>query len=70
MIEYGNEFKEITELNLKKIVSIYGVDGFEKNRTVPEWIKNNAEWWSQGLISNDEYLDAIQYLIQKGIIQV
>ena len=35
---------------------------------VPSWIKNNAKWWSEGQISEDEFLKGIQYLIQNGII--
>ena len=37
---------------------------------IPAWIKNNADWWSQGLISDDDFVKGIQYLIEKGIIQV
>lgn len=59
----------ITELDLQKIISIYGTDGFEKNHFIPEWVRNTAGWWSDGLISDDEYLDSIQYLISQGIIQ-
>jgi len=40
----------------------------EKN--LPEWIKNNAEWWSQGLISDDDFVKGIQYLVEQGIIRV
>lgn len=37
---------------------------------VPGWIKNNADWWSQGLISDDDFVKGIQYLIEQGIIKV
>ncbi len=37
---------------------------------VPSWIQNNAEWWSKGLIGEDDFLSGIQYLINQGIIQV
>lgn len=64
-------YSEITDLDTEKIFSIYGPDGFAKSKkTVPDWIKNNAEWWSQGLISDEEYLSAIEFLIKEGIIQV
>lgn len=65
---YSEKAGEITELDLQKMVSIYGTDGFEKNH-IPEWVRNTAGWWSEGLISDDEYLDSIQYLINQGIIQ-
>jgi tetratricopeptide (TPR) repeat protein len=37
---------------------------------IPSWIKNNADWWSQGLISDDDFVKGIQYLIEQGIISV
>ncbi len=37
---------------------------------VPGWIKNNADWWSQGLISDDDFVKGIQYLVEQGIIKV
>ena len=37
---------------------------------IPEWVKNNAAWWSDGLISEDDFLNGIKYLVKKGVIQV
>ena len=37
---------------------------------IPIWIKNNASWWSQGVISDVEFLKAIEYLITSGIIAI
>lgn len=37
---------------------------------VPSWIKNNADWWSQGLLTDDDFLKGIQYLVEHGIIIV
>lgn len=37
---------------------------------VPDWIKNNAGWWADGLISEDDFIKGIKYLVEKGIIQV
>lgn len=40
------------------------------NVQIPSWIKNNAKWWSEGSLSDSEFLQAIQYLIQNKIINV
>ena len=37
---------------------------------IPVWIKNNAEWWSQGQIDDDTFIQGLQFLIQHGIIHV
>ena len=37
---------------------------------VPEWVKNNAGWWADGLIGNNDFVEAIQYLINQGVIKI
>ena len=36
----------------------------------PAWIKNNAGWWADGTISENEFLSGIEFLIADGIIDV
>ena len=38
--------------------------------SVPEWVKNNALWYGQGDISETEFLNAIKFLIDNGIIVI
>ena len=40
----------------------------ESSEVIPLWIKNNAEWWSSGIISDNEFISGIKYLIEVGII--
>jgi hypothetical protein len=37
---------------------------------VPEWVKNIALWYGQGTISEDEFIDAIRFLIKEGVVIV
>jgi len=37
---------------------------------IPEWVKNTAEWWAKGKILENEFIEAIQYLIEQRIITV
>ena len=37
---------------------------------IPDWIKNNARSWSSSSISDNEFIDGIEYLIEKEIISV
>jgi len=37
---------------------------------VPDWIKNNAKWWADGQISEDDFVNGIKWLVEKGIIKV
>jgi len=42
----------------------------EEDIQIPSWFKNNAEWWAQGKISDVEILNAIENLLNRGIIQL
>ena len=37
---------------------------------IPKWIKNNANWWEQGLITEDEFIKGIEYLVENRILKV
>ena len=37
---------------------------------VPDWIKKNAEWFSQGDISEDDFVKGLEWMVNNGIIQV
>ena len=40
------------------------------SKEIPSWIKNNADWWTKGLIADDDFVKGIQYLVEQGIIEV
>jgi len=37
---------------------------------IPHWIKNNAAWWSEGIITDSDFLNGIEFLIQKNILKI
>jgi len=37
---------------------------------VPDWIRNNAKRWADGQISEDDFVNGIKYLVEKGIVSV
>ena len=45
--------------------------GLERDENlVPNWVKNTASWWADGLISDDDFVSGIKYLVEQGIIKV
>ena len=42
----------------------------QTGNTIPEWIKNNAGWWSDGTIDDETFVQGIQFLIKEGILEV
>ena len=68
-ISIGTE--KITELDLKKMITLYGNDGFEElPAVIPEWIQTIFVYYGAGQINDSELINAIQYLIETGIIQI
>jgi len=56
-------------------IAIIGVLGFSitasaATSSVPDWVKNNAKWWSEGSITETDYVKSLEYLITQGIIQI
>ncbi|MFB5634365.1 MAG: peptidase [Candidatus Nitrosomaritimum aestuariumsis] len=37
---------------------------------IPSWVKTNAGWWSDGTISESDFVQGIQFLVKEGIIVV
>ena len=55
----------------REIIKIpYTEPGGETISSIPEWVKNNAQWWIEGKISDTEFTLALQYLVKTGIITV
>jgi len=39
-------------------------------KSIPDWIKNNANWWSENLIGDIDFINGLQYLIEHKIIKI
>ena len=37
---------------------------------IPNWIKNNAKWWSSDIISDSEFIDGIEFMIEEDFIVI
>ena len=48
-----------------EIQSQYG-----NTKSIPDWIKNNANWWSENLIDDTDFINGLQYLIEYKIIKI
>jgi len=40
------------------------------DKPIPSWIKQSAGWWADGIVSDDEFVDGIKYLVEHGILRV
>jgi len=41
-----------------------------QNTTIPDWIKNNAGWWSDEQIDDNTFIQGIEYMIKNKIISI
>jgi len=39
-------------------------------KTISPWIKTTTKWWTENQVRDQEFLMAIEYLIDEGIIEV
>jgi len=51
-------------------ILLFSINASGQSSSVPDWVKNNAKWWSEGNIGESDYLSALEYLINQGIIKV
>ncbi len=61
------DLPEDTQMELKDEKRAMGLD---REQQVPDWVRNNAGWWSDDLISDDEFVSGIYFMIQNGIIVI
>jgi len=48
----------------------HGTSGASSSQSIPAWIKQSTGMWAGGQITDNEFVQGIQWLITKGIIQV
>ena len=51
------------------VISNFNYDHSSIN-DIPSWFRNTAHWWSNGLISQQEFINSVKYLIQEDIILI
>ena len=39
-------------------------------KAIPDWVKNTAGWWSDDQISEQEFVSAIEFLIEINVIDL
>ncbi len=42
----------------------------ESKATIPDWIRNNAKWWSEGQIEDSDFVSGIQFMIKENIMVI
>ena len=54
-----------------KIINLQVIPAETKTASkIPYWIRENAEWWADGQISDKDFVSGIQYMMENGIIVI
>lgn len=68
--------RKISQLDIDTVRKIYGANGFVTKTIdsdeggIPIWVRNNAKWWNENQISDQDFIKGIEFLIQKKILVV
>ena len=65
-------FKNLDNNNLAKATIPIVIDRISTNEEIslPDWIKNNALWWSEEQIDDNTFIQGIEYMIKNKIISI
>ena len=63
-----DNYKATSCPNCKKIPLSKNSDYFENGEIVPKWFQNTIDWHNQGIVSQKEFENSINYLVEKRII--
>ena len=68
--QFAKGLNHLEKIEAITIPTMQTTDNMDFEPQIPPWVKNNAKWWSEDLVSDREYLDGIQFLISHKIIKV
>ena len=47
-----------------------GAIAYAQSEEIPKWVKEVAQFWVDGQISDSEFIEAIEFLVNAGIIKI
>src|SRR3989338_564279 len=64
------KFVLLASISLMILGTTFQSQIFAEENVIPDWIRGVAGFWSEGKISDQEFLNAIEFLIKHGMIKV
>lgn len=68
--DFANSLEHLIKTDVITIPQNTEPEQAESETQIPGWLRKNAGWWSQDLLSDGEFAQSIQYLIVNGIIRI
>ena len=66
-------FQNLGDNNLAKTsipIIINHITRENNDISIPEWVRNNVSWWSDGQVDDSSFVQGIQYLIKEKIMKI
>lgn len=68
---FRSDMGNFLEMDVHNIInSLEFLEKKSNDLKIPAWIKNNAGWWSEGVIKDSTFIDGIQYMVDNLIITI
>ena len=68
--DFAKGLEHLIKINVITIPHNTNPEQAESETQIPGWLKKNAGWWSQSLLSDEEFAKSIQYLIVNDMIRI
>ncbi|GEM_PF-1355976 len=66
----ANQSQSVSEIQTNLATNTTMQTSVNAATQIPDWIRNNAKWWSEGTVGDDDFTQGIQYLIKQKIIHI
>ena len=66
--QYGNSNTTVKIMSF--VISSNNNDTTSQDNEIPSWLKTTVGYWADGVSSDGEFVNAIKFLIEDGIIQI
>ena len=68
--DFSKDLKHLIMVNdIDMSDPIFGDKNTSKTH-IPEWIRNTAGWWNEGLLSDEDFIEGIEYLVKNRILVI
>jgi len=82
LVSSSGNYRSVISINENSMVGVYDIELSHNGeyvktisfvvseQEIPQWIKNNAKWWSSNTVSDSEFISGLEFLIQEGLITI
>jgi len=67
-IDFTKGIEHLIKNDIMKLPPVEVLQEQRGAKGIPDWVKSTAGWWSDGLLSDEEFVNGIQWLIKNGVI--